>query len=500
MQERRLVPRVQVDLKAFLKYQEGDSWKNDSATVKDIGTGGVRLQLKSLETLQTLKNKRLNISILLSDNDPPLSEQAQVVWTATDKPELGLKFIGISPATSQKIETHFYPPSVLPSRIPHNTKLNYDESFVKQRREWLEKTLGISLHHLAHYSQPTQDFKGNIEQFIGTAQIPIGIAGPLKINGQFAKGNFYVPLATTEGALVMTYNRGMRVLTEAGGVQTRVIDDQVHISPLFTLPFGKATEFIQWIQANFLTIKVEAEKTTSHGKLLRIEPKTFGRDVVLKFVYFSADAQGLNMINKATEAACKFIKAQTRYPYRLRSNFSSVKKVAASNIHTGYGKRIVAEALIPQRTLKLLNVTAAQLADYFFAGTLAGIEAGMIGNNCHITNGIAAIFLACGQDAADIATSHIGTFQCQLIENQNLYVCVHLPNVLIGTVGGGTGLDTQKQCLQILDCYGKGKSKKFAEIIASTCLAGEIAVLAALATDTYVQAHEKYGRNRPKNE
>lgn len=498
--ERRNSPRIPTNLRAALQYQEKNSQRNDGVIVKDISMGGVRIRLKNIEEFPAHIGQPIFISLYFSSNEATQLEKAEIVWISSNMAEAGLKFIELSSDTHRKIVNRFLSESSLSPKIPHNTKLDYDENFISQRRQWLERTLNTKLCHIAHTSQPALDFKGNIEQFIGVAQIPIGIAGPLKINGQYAKGNFYVPLATTEGALVMTYNRGMKVLTEAGGVSTSILQDFVHISPSFPVEPGESLSFIQWIQNNFQVLKVEAEKTTRHGKLQRIEPFIFGDRVVLKFVFTTADAQGLNMINKATEAACKFIEQSTSKPFYLRSNYSSVKKVASANVYCGYGKSVQAEAVISPRILKLLNTTPQKMVEYYISGLYSSFQAGIHGVNGHAANAVAALFVACGQDIADVAMSHVSSFFCSTTKGGDLRVTLHLPNLLIGTVGGGTGLGTQKECLELLGCYGQGKAKKFAEIIASTVLAGEISVIAAVVTGSYVQAHEKYGRNRPQEE
>ncbi len=384
-------------------------------------------------------------------------------------------------------------------RIPHNTRRDYVKDFVTKRREWLSRQVDTKLSHIGYYSEDPKNMQGNIENLIGVSQIPLGIAGPLKINGQHAKGDFYIPLATTEGALVMTYNRGMLVLTKSGGANTDVLKDEVHVSPVFLVKnVVEATQLINWINSTFNEIKTEAEKTTKHGKLLNIEPIMAGRRVILKFSYFTGDAQGLNMINRATEAACKFILEKTNKKFLLRSNFSSIKKVSAFGIYKGQGKAVFADVTIPRKVLRLLQASPEETESYFISTLLSSTHAGMIGENAHIANGVAALFAACGQDIADVSTSHIGISMCEVTESGDLYVSTYVPNLFVGTVGGGTGLGTQRECLEILGCYGSGKVKKFAEIVGATVLAGEIAVLAALTNGTYVEAHERYGRNRPK--
>jgi hydroxymethylglutaryl-CoA reductase (NADPH) len=374
----------------------------------------------------------------------------------------------------------------------------YTRDYISKRVEWLRKRTKSKLYHITQYSGNPEKMKGNIENLIGVTQIPLGVIGPLKIKGAYAKGNFYIPLATTEGALVLTYQRGAYIITKSGGVTTRILNDVIHISPVFmSKGMRDSLQFIKWINNNFFMIKKEAEKTTKHGKLTSIDSIPIGRRVILRFCFSTQDAHGLNMINKATDAACQFISRKTHREYLLRSNFSSIKKVALSNIFKGYGKAVFAEISIPPEIFTHFHTTPEKMLDYYLISSQASIYSGMIGMNAHIANGITALYIACGQDVADISTSQVGIVSCEITKNRELYVSLYIPNLLVGTVGGGTALSTQRECLEMIGCHGKGKVKKFTEIVGATALAGEIAVALALVTDTYVQAHEKYGRNRP---
>jgi len=385
-------------------------------------------------------------------------------------------------------------------KMPKFGKSEYEKDSVDERRKWLSKVIGHELRHIGCYSEESRNMKGNIENLIGVSQIPLGIAGPLLIKGDYADGYFYVPMATTEGALVLDYHMGMKLITLSGGAKVKLIKDVLHIDPLFYVKdLDDAQKFIEWINKNMPLIKKEAEATTKHGKLVSIEPFYIGRRVVLKFSFFSADAHGLNMINKACEAACQFIKKETKRKYMLRSHFSSIKSVSSYNIHMGQAKSVFAEFVLSRRVLKkFFNITPEEVEEYFNSTLLASTYVGRIGENAQTANGIAAIFIACGQDVADVSVSHIGVSMCEVTEDGDLYVSTYIPNLFIGTIGGGTGLGTQRECLKILGCYGSGKVKKFAEIIGASVLAGEITVLLALTSGHYVDAHERHGRNRPE--
>jgi hydroxymethylglutaryl-CoA reductase (NADPH) len=384
-------------------------------------------------------------------------------------------------------------------KVPRMGDHDHEKESVDKRRDWLSEKVGVKFEHISSYTVPSIQMKGNIENLIGMCQVPLGVVGPISVNGDHAKGMFYVPMATTEGALVLDYQIGALMCTEAGGVNVKVVKDFVHISPLFYVSgLIEGQSFIKWVKDHFLTLKKVAETTTSHGELLRIEPFMISRRVILKMVYDTKDAQGLNMINKACEKVCEYIKKERALEYCLRCHYSSIKGAATNNFHAGQAKAVFADVIIPKELFRLFfRVSPADVERYFISSLHAAMHANRLGHTGHAANGLTAMFIACGQDVADISVSHIGISNAEVTEKGDLYVSLYLPNLFVGTVGGGTGLGTQKECLRMIDCYGKGKVKKFAEIVAATTLAGEISVLGALVNGNYVNAHEQYGRNRP---
>ncbi len=384
---------------------------------------------------------------------------------------------------------------------PRYKELDYAPDSVQARREWLTRKTGVPLNHITLMSEPTQHLQGNIENLIGATHVPLGIAGPIRVNGEDAKGLFYVPMATTEGAIVYTYTRGMHLVSLAGGANTRMVRDEIHISPIFVFENLEAAQtFAAWLGDHFEQIKSEAEKTTRHGRLLRLEPYIFDRSVAVKFCYATGDAMGLNMINIATEAACNWIVPQVHpEEFFLRSNFSSIKKISAHNYAVaGLGKTIMADVTIPRALLKrVFWVSPETMSRLCHLSFVSSAHAGMVGMNGHSANGLTAMFIACGQDVANVVDSHASISSCEVTKQGDLYVSVKIPNLVVGTVGGGMNLGAQRECLEILGCYGTGKVRKFAEIVAATILAGEIAVAAAIATGTFVSAHKAHGR-KPK--
>jgi hydroxymethylglutaryl-CoA reductase (NADPH) len=343
--------------------------------------------------------------------------------------------------------------------------------------------------------------RGNIENPVGAVQMPLGIAGPLLINGTDAQGVFYVPLATTEGALVRSYERGMVALTRAGGVTTRVYLDENRVSPVFLFEsVAQAHEFATTLPYKLEEIRAEAESTTHHGKLQRIECHAIGREVIVNFCYFTGDAQGMNMIVKATEQACNWIMNHfDALRFYVFSGFSSEKRASGSLLAGGKGKKATAGALLPRDIVKsYLHVTPENLLEMRQHTLLGHLQANTIGYNGQFANGLAAIFIACGQDVANIVNSAVGITNFEADQNGDLYASVTLPSLTVATVGGGTALGTSRECLEILGCAGSGHARKFAEIVCATLLAGELSMGAAIASGEFVAAHETYGRNRPK--
>lgn len=362
-------------------------------------------------------------------------------------------------------------------RIPRDHKHDYSREMAAKRREFVAEQTGATLSHVAQYSFDPAILPGNIENFIGVAQVPIGVAGPLRIAGEHAVGDFYVPLATTEGSLVASYNRGMRLLTECGGVQTTVVDDCMQRAPVFI--FGDALQarrFGRWVEDNFAAIRMQTEATTGIGKLLGIAQFQVGPLRYLRFNFNTGDAAGQNMVGKATFAASEWIR--NNYPgtlkYFLSGNIDTDKKHSHLNVLLTRGKRVVAEAVIRREAIeRVMHIDTNRLFWARQVQMTGAFLAGSSNNGAHSANGLAALFIATGQDAANIAESHAAISYSQRLDNGDFYWSITLPSLIVATCGGGTGLATQRQALEMLGCYGPGKVLKFAEICAATVLAGE---------------------------
>lgn len=384
--------------------------------------------------------------------------------------------------------------------IPRNSENDYSREQSQKRREFLTEKTGADLSTISSYSIDPDGLRGNIENFIGTVQMPLGVAGPLLIDGEHAQGEFYVPMATTEGTLVASYSRGMRVISESGGVKTTVVKHSMQRAPVFIFDNAlQAREFGVWLKENFEAIKKVAESTTSSGKMIEIEQYAVANMLYTRFDYTTGDAAGQNMTGKATFAACEWIK--TVHPggvkYILSGAIDTDKKHSAMNMIQTRGKRVIAEVTLKKDVVsKLLRVDTETLFRYRQIANAGALQAGSVYSGAHSANGIASLFIATGQDEANVVESHAGITYAQLLENGDYYWSVTLPAVISATYGGGTGLPTQKECLEMLGCYGTGKSDKFAEIVAAVVLAGDISLASAVLAGDWVSSHEELGRNR----
>ena len=387
-------------------------------------------------------------------------------------------------------------------RVPHDhdPALDYGAERVAERQRYVEAHTGVRPHHIAHYSFDPAITRGNIENFTGVAQIPLGFAGPLRINGEHAIGDFLIPLATTEGTLVASYGRGMKLLSLAGGVTVTVSGDHMQRAPAFVFDSAReARAFIDWVNAHVGDIRAAAEATSRVAKLQAVEPYLASRFAYLRLDFTTGDAAGQNMVGKATLAACQWIMANapTVRHFLLDSYFATDKKVSHVNVLHGRGKRVIAEATVPRALLReMMHVEPETFRAYTAVTSLSAFMAGSSSNGLHAPNAIAAMFMATGQDVANVAEGASSMLHLEVTPAGDLYASLTLPSLIVGTHGGGTGLATQRECLEMLGCYGTGKVNKLAEIVGAVALAGELSLAAAVLTLEWVSAHEKMGRKR----
>ena len=384
--------------------------------------------------------------------------------------------------------------------LPRDEHDDYSPEIIQQRQALIQRLTGVEPHHIARYSFDPHIAQGNCESFVGVAQVPIGCAGPLRVRGEHADGEFLIPLATSEGTLVASHNRGIKVLNASGGVKSTVVADAMQRAPVFVFADARAgREFVTWVNANIERIREEAEATSSVARLLYVDPYVANKFVYLRFNFSTGDAAGQNMVGRATFAACSWI--LDNYTgvanFYLESNFATDKKASQINIMRTRGKRVTAEATIARDVMiQQLRVEPEKLVYHYGVANVGAFLSGANNNGAQSANGITAMFIATGQDVANVAESSAGILYAELTPAGDLYLSLTIPSLIVATYGGGTGLATQRECLEMLGCYGKGKVNKLAEIIAGVTLAGEISLGAAISSSDWVSSHEKYGRNR----
>ncbi len=367
------------------------------------------------------------------------------------------------------------------------------------RREFIENQAKVNLEHISKYSiDMTDAAKKNIENQIGTIQIPVGVAGPVIIRNSKEEIETYIPLATTEGALIASVNRGTSVIRNSGGCNVTILANQMTRAPVIkTENIQDAANLKKWIEDNFDTIKEAAESTTKHGKLLKIDPiATVGRFVFPRFVYETGDSMGMNMVTIATQKALDLIEEENNIDViALSGNFCTDKKPSAVNLIEGRGKSVSADIVIPKEIVeKTLKTTPEAIVEVNYAKNLIGSAiAGSYGYNAHYANIVAAIFLATGQDPAHTVEGSIGITSAE-IDDGDLYFSITLPDLPVATIGGGTRLETATESLQLLDAKGSNKVERYASIVAASVLAGELSLVGALAAGHLARAHKQLGR------
>ncbi|MFP4228804.1 MAG: hydroxymethylglutaryl-CoA reductase [Salinivenus sp.] len=386
-------------------------------------------------------------------------------------------------------------------RIPREKDDDYSEAIIEERQQFVEDYSGADLEHTPQYSFDPHTTKGNIENFTGVAQIPLGFAGPLTVNGEHAQDDVLIPLATSEGTLVASYNRGIKACNLSGGVKSTIVNDCMQRAPVFVFRDAReARDFTHWVDAHTDDIREEAEATSSVAKMLFVDQYQSNKFAYLRFNYETGDAAGQNMVGRATFAACGWIMDQYPDPiqhFYLESNFATDKKASQVNVMKTRGKRVTAEATIDRDVLiQHMRVEPESLHYHWNVSTVGAFLSGANNNGAHSPNAITAMFIATGQDVANVAESSAGVLYTELTDEGDLHISLTIPSLIVATYGGGTGLPTQRECLEVMGCYGKGKVEKFAEIVAGAALAGELSLGAAISSSDWVSSHESYGRNR----
>jgi hydroxymethylglutaryl-CoA reductase (NADPH) len=342
-------------------------------------------------------------------------------------------------------------------------------------------------------------YSANIENFIGTVKVPVGVVGPLRVNGTHAQRDYFVPLATTEATLVASYGRGAKLITAAGGCSALTVSEGMARSPGFAFrALHEAGEFGAWVLGASSELAAVGATTSSYARLQDVRVSIEGNHVYVIFTFHTGDAAGQNMVTIATQAICEHINLHSPVKpayYFLEANHSGDKKASAQSSICGRGRSVTADVVIPATMVhEHLHTTPEIMAKFFTMGAIGGVMSGAMGIQCHFANGLAAIYLACGQDVASVAESAVGIARLEVTPDGALYASVTLPSLPVGTVGGGTGLPSQKACLEILGLAGPGHANAFAEVCAAIALAGELSIAGALAAGEFSMAHQRLAR------
>ncbi len=374
----------------------------------------------------------------------------------------------------------------------------YAQADTEARQQWLKEQTGHQVPDFA-LDEP-ENLKGLIENHVGFVGLPQSVAGPLKIDGTYAQGDYYVPLCTVEGTLTLSMTRGFYLTHRSGGIKTRHVKQELSRAPVFRFEeIEESLQFIKLIDEHYEAIKTAAESTTRHGKLIRIDKIPIHNRVILDFIYDTAEAAGQNMVTMSTDAACKYIVKNlsngTPHRYLVESNFNADKNPAQRSLMKGRGHHVIASFRIANRVLKkLLRVSADEIVEALVDKHLGSQMAGVLGMNLHVANALAALYLALGQDVACVSENAIGIATYEK-RGDDLYATLSMPSLTVGTVGGATRLNVQRSNMEMIGCAGgKHSSRKLAEIICASALALEISLAGAIVSNEFAEAHAKFGR------
>ncbi len=380
----------------------------------------------------------------------------------------------------------------------------YTEDARRDRLDWLRARTGAALATVGRTNLDARTLTGNVENFVGSVEVPVGLAGPLFFIGSAARGSFVAPMATTEGALIASTSRGARALSAAGGVMTRVLSQRMSRAPVFEFgDLAAAARFTVWLRAHRSRLYGQVRLVSRHARLVDVEPHQIGRYVHVRFVYETSDAAGQNMTTSATAQICRWLTDRLatdhhRRPVRtmLEGNLSSDKKVSVMSMLGGRGTRVTAECVLPREVVgSVLKTTPEAMTKAHAVASLGAQQAGMVGNGINAANVIAALFVATGQDIASVHESGVSLYSLEL-DGDDLLATILLPNLVTGTVGGGTALPYQQEWLSVLGCAGSGNGRRFAEIVAGFALALDVSTGAAMVSGQFAEAHRRLGRPR----
>ncbi|MCF1594963.1 hypothetical protein [Streptomyces muensis] len=380
----------------------------------------------------------------------------------------------------------------------------YTEAARRQRLAWLRERSGTELESLETTGLNAQNLVGNVENFVGSVEVPVGLAGPLLFVGDAARGNVTAPLATTEGALVASASRGARALTQSGGVVTKVLAQRMTRAPAFEFPdIATAQRFTGWLHEQRGRLDEQVRLVSRHARLVDVDPYQIGRHLHVRFVFETADAAGQNMTTAATWQICRWLTDALAGEDGLRpramlleGNLSGDKKVTAASLLSGRGTRVTAECRLRRDVVAAVLKTAPEAMVKSHVTTVLGAQqGGTTGYGVNAANIVAALFVATGQDVACVHESGVSIFSLEM-DGDDLVATILLPNLVVGTVGGGTALPHQRDLLTTLGCAGAGGVRRFAEIVAGFALALDVSTMSAVVSGQFAEAHQRLGRAR----
>jgi hydroxymethylglutaryl-CoA reductase (NADPH) len=491
---------IQFSLKNRLADARLLSIKEISINDKTVDLDGVTVSLEdgTMKTIEEISKQSLDFPLrkVLHVSIPKLqlSEEKHRIKVQFKADPFGKLTLKVSDAIAADT-THIV-------RIPRSNEDDYSQDIISQRQKFISEYVGKPFDHLFQYSIDPRLVQGNIENFTGVVQVPLGFAGPVLVDGEHAKGEFIVPMATSEGTLVASYNRGIKVINLSGGARMTVVEDAMQRAPVFVFKDARGSrDFVAWVKKNYEKIKEESEATSSVAKLKYIDQYLSNKFAYLRFNFSTGDAAGQNMVGRATFAGCSWIldnyKKGEITNFYLESNLATDKKASQINVMHSRGKRVIAEATIKREVLvQHMRVEPESLNYHSNIANIGAFLSGANNNGAHSPNAITAIFIATGQDVANVSESSAGILYTELTPGGDLYISLTIPSLIVATYGGGTGLPSQRECLEVMDCYGRDKVNKLAEIIGAVALAGEISLGSAISSSDWVSSHETYGRNR----
>lgn len=384
-------------------------------------------------------------------------------------------------------------------KVPRDPADDFGPQAIGRRRELAERAAGGPLPHLAGAPVDPRSAAGNVENLIGYAQVPVGLAGPLRVTGAEGTYEVYVPLATTEGAMVASYSRGMAVTRAAGGVRARVVKDGLSQHPMLVFDgFAGAVAARDSVAASFDELAAIAAEGTRHGRLESAVGEVVGRRLIVRLVFRTGDAIGINMAARATDRIARLLAERTGAVECLVHGQDVEKRANQRAMVEGRGRSVVAEVTLPAELVReKLRCEPSALAA--IARSYAVGYAGLGTQNWTVqaANGLVALMIACGQDPAYVTESATGWLELEETNGGDLYAAVHLPCLLLGTVGGGSGKGTAAECLRVLGALGDGRVERLAEVAAAMVLCGDLSLMASFVAGDFVSAHERLGRNRP---